>query len=393
MTLACVLLPRFQIQVELSSRPALRGRPVIITTSEGGKRVVLDASVEAEQATAGMPLQEAIARCPDAVLVEPDHTRYHTAFEAVLDGLNRCSPVVEGERLGLAYVGLDGLEGLYGGEEPLIQALFEAIPPGLHTKVGVAGAKFPAYLAALSAGPDRYLRVPPDVASFLARFPVDVLPLSWEAIERLRSFGLVTLGDVAALPLGPLQAQFGPEGKRAWELARGVDRRHLTPRSQEEQVAEALTFPTPVVMLEPVLLAVETLLGRAFARPQMRGRYARAAVLRAGVFRGAPFVKRVSFRQAVGGREQAFAVIKSVLASVRFPGPLEDVSLTLRGLTGEPGMQASLFREVRSRQQLGESMKQLEARLGERPPVYRVREVEPWSRIPERRRALVPYAP
>jgi len=142
-----------------------------------------------------------------------------------------------------------------------------------------------------------------------------------------------------------------------------------------------------------VLLAVETLLGRAFARPQMRGRYARVAALRAGVFRGAPFVKRVSFRQALGGREQAFAVIKAVLAGVKFPGPLEDVSLTLRGLTGEPSMQASLFREVRSRQQLGEAMKQLEARLGERPPVYRVREVEPWSRIPERRRALVPYAP
>jgi len=231
MTLACVLLPRFQIQVELSARPALRGRPVIITTSEGGKRVVLDASVEAEQATAGMPLQEAIARCPDAVLIEPDHTRYHTAFEAVLDGLNRCSPVVEGERLGLAYVGLDGLEGLYGGEEPLIQALSEAIPPGLHTQVGVAGAKFPAYLAARSAAPGEAVKVGEDAPGFLVRFPVEVLPLPWEVIARLRGFGLHTLGQLAAMPVGPLQAQFGRRGRLAWELARGIDPRPLPARA------------------------------------------------------------------------------------------------------------------------------------------------------------------
>ena len=38
-------------------------------------------------------------------------------------------------------------------------------------------------------------------------------------------------------------------------------------------------------------------------------------------------------------------------------------------------------------------MKQLEGRLRGKPPIYQVREIEPWSRIPERRQALVQFDP
>ena len=36
-------------------------------------------------------------------------------------------------------------------------------------------------------------------------------------------------------------------------------------------------------------------------------------------------------------------------------------------------------------------MWQLEARLGRKPPIYQVRDVESWSRIAERRQALVQF--
>ena len=82
-----------------------------------------------------------------------------------------------------------------------------------------------------------------------------------------------------------------------------------------------------------------------------------------------------------------------VLEALELPGPLEDMSLTLSGITGESGLQSSLFSDLRKQDQLKEMMRQLEALLGCRPPIYRVRDVEPWSRIPERRQALVPFDP
>ena len=77
------------------------------------------------------------------------------------------------------------------------------------------------------------------------------------------------------------------------------------------------------------------------------------------------------------------------LSGTVLPGPLEAMNLTLSGLTGEPGRQASLFPEVRQRERLREALAQLEALEGHKP-IYRLREVEPWSRIPERRMAFAP---
>jgi hypothetical protein len=93
----------------------------------------------------------------------------------------------------------------------------------------------------------------------------------------------------------------------------------------------------------------------------------------------------------VGSKDSALAVIKNALESVALPGPLEDMRLTLTGLTGESGIQASLFSDVRKQEQLRESIRQLRVRWGGRTPIYLVRDLEPWSPIPERQKILVPF--
>ena len=72
---------------------------------------------------------------------------------------------------------------------------------------------------------------------------------------------------------------------------------------------------------------------------------------------------------------------------------MEELSLELQGLGGEAARQPGLF-AARARQlgQIAEVARQLRARYGH-IPLYRVVEVEPWSRIPERRWALVPCDP
>ena len=93
----------------------------------------------------------------------------------------------------------------------------------------------------------------------------------------------------------------------------------------------------------------------------------------------------------MGSRDPALAVIKSALESVALPGPLEDMKLTLTGLTGESGIQANLFSDVRKQEQLRESIRQLRVRWGGQTPIYLARDLEPWSPIPERQKVLVPF--
>ena len=71
------------------------------------------------------------------------------------------------------------------------------------------------------------------------------------------------------------------------------------------------------------------------------------------------------------------------------PGPVEQLGIKIGRLGYGSGKQRSLFPDVRAQDYLGEDIKQLELRLGS-PQVYKVKELEPWSRIPERRYALAP---
>ena len=394
MKVACVLITHLPMKAELMRQPDLRDRPVIVTEGPDSREVVLDSSPEARGVTPGMPLQEAMSRSKAAVLLRADASHYESVFNKMIASLCQRSPLVEKGELGCAYVGLDGLEKMFGGETRLVASMLNAVPHHLNPRVGVAGGKFMAYVAALSGRGGQATRVSEGgAAGFLRDLTVDALPLTWEDRTRLRRFGVHTIGQLAAMELGPIQAQFGPAGRRAWELANGRDLSPLVPHKAIDAVNEYLTFPIPTVTLDALLVATELLLGRAFARPVLRSRYVRMATLEAKVMMGAPWIRGVAFRDAVGGKEMAARTLRATLDGTVLPGPLEDLGLTLSGLTGESGIQTGLFSDMRRQEQLREMMRQMEVRLRAKPPIFKVKDIEPWSRIPERRQALVQFDP
>ena len=390
---ACVLIDHLPVKAEVQRQPSLRGRPVVVAKLSGSQRVVLDASPEATGVVAGMGLSEALSVCPGATLVEPDPVHYRAVFDAVLSAIEALSADVQEESLGHADVRVTGLELLFGGLDQLAEALLRTVPAHLGPRVGVGSSRFVASVAAEQAEPGCVRRAPDPAAGFLGPLPVDLLPVPWATAERLKRFGLRTLGQIAALPLGSVQAQFGREGARMWELANGTDRRPFVPRVSQETVTAGIDFAIPLGTVESIVAAVDSLLGRVFAAPSMHGRFARVCVLSGEVLSGPRWSKRMVFRAPIGSREHALPLVRTTLEGRPPPGPLEDLRLTLSAITGEGGRQESLFLDVRRQQNLEEAVRQLRERLGVQPPIYHIREVEPWSRMPERRRALVPFVP
>jgi DNA polymerase-4/protein ImuB len=392
MSIACVLVTHLPLKAELLRQPTLSGRAVLVVGGAGGQKLVIDRSREARDTVAGMALDQALARCPSATLVEADMPAYRETWERVLDALERRSPIVEDADLGLAYVDLRGLERLYGNDANLLQALFNATPGTYRPRMGVGEGKFPAYAAALHAEPGGAVRIPQDATAFLAPLPVVRLPTSWRVKERLMDFGLESIGSIASLPLSAMQGEFGKEGARLWRLASGRDDEPLLARAHSEIIRQETAFAAPTVSLPAILVALEGLLTRAFTSG-LRGRFARVVELEGEVGNGPAWGKRIAFREPVGNRDQALRILRGSLDGIALPAPLESLAITLSGITGDSGRQESLFSDVRRRAQLDDAVRQLRARLGRRPPIYRIREVEPWSRIPERRRALVAYEP
>jgi DNA polymerase-4 len=210
-----------------------------------------------------------------------------------------------------------------------------------------------------------------------------------KSLSRLHDFGLRTLGQVTALPLGPFQSQFGPEGKKIWELAGGNDATPLFPRMMETTREEAAMLPSVTVSLDAILFTVETLLRRVFAGIGCKGLGIRSLNLWTQSWNAEHWERTIKFKEPAMDMRTAISRIKRILEDYPQPGPVEQVGMSITGLGYPRGRQKSLFPEVRAQDHLMDDIRQLESRLGN-PQVYKVKEVEPWSRIPERRYALTP---
>lgn len=394
--IACVWLPQLPLRVEVLHRPELEGRPLVLGGGPGERRLVQLCSPEAEQAGVqpGLPLREVLALCRDAVILQPDPVRTAEVLEEALSRLERVSPIVEPDE-DLLLLDLRGLREVYHADLSVLErAIRVAVPRLLHPRLGVAGGKFTASVAARLA-PLPGLRVVQSGAAkaFLAPLPVGYLPFAPGALQRLELLGLRTIADLAVLPFTAVQAEFGAAGAHAWHLANGQDDATVIPRSFSSTVQVALCFDEPLASVEAVLTAVDHLLARAFANPVLSGHSVRQVRLRALLADKTSWERLVTFKEALLSRESARSALRSKLQLPNGlpPAPVEELSLELMGLSGEGAKQANLFAvHARQEEQVAEAARQLSARYGQMPLAHVV-EVEPWSRIPERRWALVPY--
>jgi DNA polymerase-4/protein ImuB len=239
------------------------------------------------------------------------------------------------------------------------------------------------------------LRIEPDEAvTFLAGKPVEWLPLDGERRERLRLLGIETMGAFALLPRHTVEAQFGVAGGRAWLAARGEDPTALRPRPfARERVIEQAEAQPPLVSREAVQLTTQQLLGRALRQPRAQRRFVRVVRLRAVTEDGRLWERTQTMKEPTGDRERLWTAVRPLLEYADYPGPIAELELELGGLTAESGRQGGLFVDrTRVREQLDEMVRHMKVRYGQ-SPVARVVDVEPWSRIPERRHALLEYDP
>ncbi len=391
MKLLCVLLPHFPLRCEILKRPELEGRPAAVTYAVGSQKLLLDYSPGLAGLERDMPLQQALSRQGEMELLQADMPHYWNVFNGVLDALERVSPLVEGSTLGDIYLGCDGLEMLYPGDENLAAAVRRAIPPAFEARIGIAGGKFPASLAAQGSPSDSYRALIDNIADYLKDLPCDLLPVSLKSKARLHDFGLHTLGQVSALPPSKLEAQFGPEGRQIWQLAVGQDDAPLYPRLSEEMVEESTTLPSATETLDILLMAIESLLGRAFARVGGRGAGIRCIELWSRSILSEHWQKVVHFKEPAMNGKTALTRIKQVMENCPQPGPVEELGMKITRMGFPDGRQSSIFTEVRSSDKLESDIKQLELKVGA-PQLFKIKEVEPWSRIPERRFTLIPLS-
>jgi DNA polymerase-4/protein ImuB len=131
------------------------------------------------------------------------------------------------------------------------------------------------------------------------------------------------------------------------------------------------------------------LLSRAFIRFESKGMGIRSINLWTRSWLAEHWERNINFKEPAMNTKTVLSRIKQIMENAPQPGPVEQLGMKVTGLSRQHGKQRSLFAEVRNKEHLLNDIKQLEFRLGG-TQLYKIKEVEPWSRIPERRYALTP---
>lgn len=418
----CLWIPLFPLRCEEQRRPELTVKPTALLSPDDTRRL-WQASPTARRVGVrpGMTVSQAIGLCPPLTLCEPDPVYYDEQFSRLLLTLESVSPVIEPAELGRVFIGVDGLEGLFGSPEKQLGAVLRTVrrsggrAVGIETaQYAVAGAgggwatamrlgwgrgKFVAWVAATRAKPGEPVTVSDDQrVEFLADQPVAVLPIASDTHRRLWQLGIKTLGDLARLPEAALVSQFGNEGGRAWQLATGNAADPVTGRERPEPIIIALDFPTPAADRGMLVHALDKLIERALKHPRRIGWRVHVARARAVLEHGASWMTEVTLKDPSADRERIAAPLKVRLEQAPPNGAVEHLAVELTAFA--PGTdELQLFaRDATSaaragrRRALHAAAHEIQIRL-KRPMLHHIIEVQPWSRIPERRYALIDFEP
>jgi protein ImuB len=390
--IAAVVIPGFDLRAALRLRPSLQLKPAALAPLPGTEPLIgsITAAAEARGVRPGMRLGEALAMCPQLELVEQDPATAEQAWEEILRRLEDAGFAVEPGEPGTVYFETKGVERLYGGLEPAMKRALQAVGSVWDARAGAAERRFAALAAANVARPGQALIVSDDrTRSFLAPLPLQLLPLERDRYEELEELGVRTIGQLAGLPGAAVADRLGPDGRRAWSLARGERDGRVQPRKPAASLHETLEFPEAVGNELTLRRGLGVLLDRLLARPERAGRPPRKVAVWARLVGGASWRRTVTLREPTADPARLRAALAPKLAEL--PAPALKLRLEVSELAEHTGEQLELVAAEGSvlEGRLREGLRQVKAAVGA-GGVSTVVEVAPWSRIPETRALLVP---
>jgi DNA polymerase-4 len=275
----------FFAAVEQREDPSLRGKPLLIG-HDGPRGVVATASYEARPfgCHSAQPMSVAKRLCPHAIVLPGRMHLYRQVSDQVFAILGDYSPAVEPLSIDEAFVDLTGTERLHGPAEDVARRIKQRIKGELRltASVGLAPNKYLAKLASDMNKPNGLTVIrPEDVDRILPPLPVTkIWGVGRATDERMRTYGIRTIGDLRKKSDAWLREFFGSEAERYYRLSRGLDERPVVGDSDAKSIGHEQTFEADVARRDDVLEVVLDQAEQVGARLRRHGLRARGVSLK-----------------------------------------------------------------------------------------------------------------
>jgi DNA polymerase-4 len=343
-------LDAFFVSVEVVLNPELKGKPVVVGGRPDARGVISAASYEARAygLHSAMPLKTASRLCPQAIFIEGNFQRYREASKKFMAILADFSPFVEPMSLDEAFLDVTGFESLHGTIRKMAISIKQQVmnEQGLCASIGIAPCKVVAKVASDYSKPDGLIEVKHgEERDFLAPLPVGKLPgVGKQAQKRLKELGVITIGQLASIPLKTLSGHFGITGTTMHNAANGIDNRKVEPPGTAKSISRETTFKEDTNNIEFLKSTLRYLGEKVGADLRRRERRAKCVTLKIRFSDFTTSTRSQTLRQPFDSNDIIFSTGARLLEKAVQTGkkPVRLLGIGISGIV-EPGGQMSML--------------------------------------------------
>lgn len=271
----------YRLQV-LGESEDLREIPSVVAGDrESRHSIILAKSIPAKKygIHTGEPLFQALEKCPELRIVQPDYGLYVEASRHFVAMLRQFSPDVEQYSIDEAWVDMTGTERLWGSPRLAAELMRRRIreESGFTVNIGISSNKLLAKMAGDFEKPNKiHTLFPEEMKSKMWPLPVRDLFLVGSATEaKLKLLGIYTIGDLAQTDVAILRRRLGKQGETLWHFANGRNADMVTPEPPENKgYGNSVTTPKDITGTEEahqVLLSLCETVGMRMRRDGKSG--------------------------------------------------------------------------------------------------------------------------
>ncbi len=338
--LSCLLIRYFATTIERKHNPDLMHTPLAIVTNSTRPRVIATSEIPKQAGvTPNITVKQAEVLCPTIEAITANHETYERIAIEIAELLLAYTHKVEVEYQATATAWY--VEAISAEELAQLQAvIYDYL--GVIPTIGIGSNKFVARVASASNFQDKALQVKAgDEASFLAQFPVTLLPLDKDMKRRLPLLGIETLGQYAKLPKGSILEQFGKHGRWLYELANGKDIRPIQAHKPAPTLRQSYSFDDAIGDYETIKAVFKQLV--ELHCHQLNQRQAESITLILELEDKSRLEKHIQPAEAVIGADVLQRHLETLLYRQAIPSGILTISVILGDLKERVPQQLSMF--------------------------------------------------
>lgn len=221
--------------------------------------IVLAKSIPAKKfgIVTGEPVVDAFRKCPNLIIVPPEHDYYHEQSFRFFDILKEYTPDIEQVSVDECYLDFTGIQQQFESPIQAANIIKDRIKNelGFTVNVGISDRKVLAKMASDFEKPDKvHTLFMNDIQTKMWPLPVEELYMAGKSSVLIcHKLGIYTIGQLAKTPINVLEYHMKSHGRLLWEYANGIDSQIVENDKEDlKGIGNSITLASDVSDIEEI---------------------------------------------------------------------------------------------------------------------------------------------